>query len=59
MINYSESEGNTILSTSDGKLCYFPAYRMETKPFINLFKEEELLEARRRSVYLGKSFQWS
>lgn len=30
---------------------------METKPFINLFKEEELLEARRRPVHLVKSFQ--
>ena len=30
---------------------------METKPFVNLFKEEELLEARRRPVYLVKSFQ--
>lgn len=54
MINYIESEGNAIPSTFDDKRCYCPAYRMETKPFINLFKEEELLEAKVKTSLLGE-----
>lgn len=54
MINYIESEGNSIPLTYDDKRCYFPAYRMETKPFINRFKEEELLEAKVKTRLLGE-----